>query len=236
MKKLLIISFYFPPTGVGGAIRIVKFTKYLPSFDIEPIILTTTEDTFGVKDYSLLNELPENLKIFRIPSFYIFNYMPKFKFLKLNQIIAFIGRNFIWPDSSIYWAKKVFIEACKIIENEKIDYILTTGGPFSVHLTGLDLKKKFPFIQWIADFRDEWTLNPFVKYGFFRRLYERKLEKRVMQKADKVITISNHIKDKYIRLYPFLMGKIKVIYNGFDEDDFKNYKKEYVKSDYLNIA
>lgn len=236
MKKLLIISFYFPPTGVGGAIRITKFTKYLPSFNIEPIVITTFEDTYGVKDFSLLKDLPENLKIFRVSAFYIFNYMSKFKFLKLNQIVSFIGKNFIWPDAAIYWAKKASIKASNIIENEKINYLLTTGGPFSTHLIGLYLKEKFPKIHWIADFRDEWSLNPFVKYGFFRRLYETRLEKKVMQKADKVITVSNYIKDKYIKLYPFLKEKISVIYNGFDEVDFDNYKKEYVKSNVLNIG
>lgn len=234
MKKILFISFFFPPTGLAGAIRITKFVKYLPDFSIEPIVLTTTEDIYGSKDYSLLNDIPENITIVRVPAFYLPNLMPKFKFLKLNQVISFINKHFIWPDSSIHWAKKTFLKAKQLIEENmivnKIDTIITTGGPFSTHLVGLWLKKIYPDIYWISDFRDEWTTNPFVHYSFIRKYYERKLEEEVFKYSDKIITISKSMKDIFTRLYPSYYNKIELIYNGFDEDDFKNYSLKITKN------
>lgn len=234
MKKILFISFFFPPTGLAGAIRVTKFVKYLPDFSIEPIVLTATEDIYGSKDYSLLNDISETITIVRVPAFYLPNLMPKFKFLKLNQIISFVNSHFFWPDSSIHWAKKAFLKAIQIIEESKevnkIDTIITTGGPFSTHLIGLWLKKIYPDIYWISDFRDEWTTNPFVHYSFIRKYYEKKLEKKVFNYSDKIITISKSMKDIFKKLYPSSSDKIELIYNGFDEDDFKNYSVKTTKN------
>lgn len=223
MHKILIISFYFPPTGVGGAIRVSKFVKYFEEFGIEPIVITTTKNTYGTKDFSLLKDIPENIKVFRISSFYLPNLMPKFKILKINQIISFISRNFIWPDPAIHWSKKAFSKAKEIIRKENTKIILTTGGPFSTHLVGLLLKKNNPYIKWFADFRDEWTTNSFVKYGPIRKIYERNLEKNVFEHSDRIIAISSEMKKSFIKLYPNTKGKITVINNGYDEDDFKDY-------------
>ncbi len=223
MKKILFVSFYFPPTGVGGSIRSAKFVKYLPDFGIEPIVVTCSEKTYGVKDYSLLKGIPGNIRIERVSAFYLPDLMPKFKFLKLNQIISFIGRNFIWPDPAIYWAKKAFVRIKEILKKEKIDTIFTTGGPFSSHLIGLWLKKEFSSIFWIADFRDEWTSNPFMKYPIIRKLYEKKLEDNVFKNVDKVIVISQEMKKSFFLLHNLKEDKVAIIYNGFDEDDFKEY-------------
>jgi len=120
MEKILIITFYFPPTGLTGNIRTTKFIKYLPSFGIKPYIITTDENIYGSKDYSSLQDIPNEAMVFRVSSFYLMNYMIKFKFLKLNQIISFINSKLLWPDGSIFWVKKAFEKAKKIIEDENI--------------------------------------------------------------------------------------------------------------------
>ncbi len=222
MKQILFISFYFPPTGIIGAIRSVKFVKYLQEFKVNPIILTCEEKTYGAKDFSLLNDIPKDVKIIRVPAFYMPNLIPRFKFLKINQIISFLSRNFFWPDPSIYWAKKAFLRSQELILQENIDTIFTTGGPFSSHLIGIWLKSIFPKIFWIADFRDEWTSNPFIKYMPLRKIYEKSLEKKVFYLADKIISISKEMKKSFIKFYPFSSTKIEIIYNGFDESDYKN--------------
>ncbi|MBP8990872.1 MAG: hypothetical protein KBG82_02720, partial [Spirochaetes bacterium] len=102
MNKILIVSFFYPPTGVTGSLRILKFTKYLPDFGYKPFVLTTSLNTHGRKDYSLLNEIDSNVVIKRVDAFYLKNYMSKLKFLKLNQILSFIDKYFFWPDGSIF--------------------------------------------------------------------------------------------------------------------------------------
>lgn len=225
MKKILIISFYFPPTGLTGNIRITKFVKYLPSFGIEPFIITADENIYGAKDYSSLHDIPIEAKIYRVSSFYLMNYMEKFKFLKMNQIISFINARFFWPDGSIFWAKKAFENAIKIIEDENIDTILTSGPPFSNHLVGLWIKNCYK-IKWIADFRDEWTTNPYASYFFIRKLYESNLQSKVLSNVDSIICISEEMKRSFLSFYPKIKNKISIISNGYDEEDFTNYQNK----------
>ncbi len=130
MKKVLIISFFYPPTGVTGSLRILKFTKYLPDFGYKPFVLTTSLKTYGSKDYSLLNEIDSNVTVNRVDAFYLKNHMSKLKFLKLNQILSFIDKYFFWPDGSIFWAKKAYKVAREIILTENIKLIYTTGVLF----------------------------------------------------------------------------------------------------------
>lgn len=256
MKKILIISFYFPPTGLTGNIRITKFVKYLPTFGITPYIITADENIYGAKDYSSLQDIPIDAKVYRVSSFYLMNYMEKFKFLKMNQIISFINARFFWPDGSIFWAKKAFKNAIKIIEDENIDTILTSGPPFSNHLVGLWIKKWYQNektnnetklknklntnekivlnnysknnnkIKWIADFRDEWTTNPYTQYYFIRRLYESSLQGKVLSNADSIICISEEMKKSFLSFYPEIKSKISIISNGYDEEDFTNYQNK----------
>jgi len=224
MKKVIIISFFYPPTGVTGSLRILKFTKYLPDFGYKPFVLTTSLKTYGSKDYSLLNEIDSNVVIKRVDAFYLKNYMSKLKFLNLNQILSFIDKYFFWPDGSIFWAKKAFKEARKLILTEDIKLVYTTGGPFSTHLIGLKLKKEFPQIKWVAEFRDEWTSNPMLKYFYIRLIYEKNLEKAVIKNSDHIVAISEIMKEFFINYHKLDEDKISIIYNGYDEEDFSSYR------------
>jgi len=235
MKKILIISFYFPPTGLTGNIRITKFVKYLPTFGINTYIITADENIYGAKDYSSLQDIPIDAKVYRVSSFYLMNYMEKFKFLKMNQIISFINARFFWPDGSIFWAKKAFKEARKLILTEDIKLVYTTGGPFSTHLIGLKLKKEFPQIKWVAEFRDEWTSNPMLKYFYIRLIYEKNLEKAVIKNSDHIVAISEIMKEFFINYHKLDEDKISVIYNGYDEEDFSSYRLTKNDTDKLKI-
>ena len=224
MKKVLIISFFYPPTGVTGSLRILKFTKYLPDFGYKPFVLTTSLKTYGKKDYSFLNEIDSNVTVNRVDAFYLKNYISKLKFLKLNQILSFIDKYFFWPDGSIFWAKKAFKVAREIILIENIKLIYTTGGPFSTHLVGLRLKKEFPQIKWVAEFRDEWTSNPIHKTRFLRLYYEKNLERKFISNSDHIVVISETMKEFFIKYHKLDKDKISAIYNGYDEQDFNLYK------------
>jgi len=223
MNKILIVSFFYPPTGVTGSLRILKFTKYLPDFGYKPFVLTTSLKTYGKKDYSFLNEIDSNVTVNRVDAFYLKNYISKLKFLKLNQILSFIDRYFFWPDGSIFWAKKSYKVARKIILTENIKLVYTTGGPFSTHLVGLRLKKEFPQIKWVTEFRDEWTSNPMSKYFYIRLIYEKNLEKAVMKNSDHIIAISETMKKFFKKYHKLSEDTISTIYNGYDEEDFSSY-------------
>lgn len=240
LKKIIILSFIFPPLAGGGVQRTLKFVKYLPQYGYTSYVITTEKSTYGSKDYSLLEEIPDDLKIFRIKSFYLMNLMPKFKLFKINQIISFIHRKCIFPDGSLFWVNKAKIFAEELMLKEKINIIYTTGGPFSTHLAGLYLKLKYPEIKWVADFRDEWTTNPHVKRFFLRRIIEQNMEFKVIENADKIITITDimakNIIDNYLKISKNkkrkintnnIIDKFRVISNGYDEEDFKDIKVSF---------
>ncbi|NLJ05526.1 MAG: glycosyltransferase family 4 protein, partial [Exilispira sp.] len=151
-------------------------------------------------------------------------YMSKLKFLKLNQILSFIDKYFFWPDGSIFWANKAYKVAKEIILTEDIKLVYTTGGPFSTHLIGLKLKKEFPQIKWVAEFRDEWTSNPIHKTRFLRLYYEKHLERKFINNSDRIVVISETMKEFFINYHKLDEDKITVIYNGYDEEDFSSYR------------
>ena len=174
MKKVLIITYYWPPSGGSGVQRWMYFAKYLPNFGVEPFVLTVNPVFASYKfiDESFLKKT-ESIRVFKTASSEPFNIYSKLigksKMEAIPQGFAgesnpgilqkfsrFVRGNFFIPDARKGWVKFAFNEAEKIIVREKIDLIITTGPPHSSHLIGLRLKKKFD-IKWIADLRDPWT-------------------------------------------------------------------------------
>lgn len=252
MEKVLIITYYWPPSGGAGVQRILKFVKYLPGYGIKPYIITVNEDkaSYPVIDNSLSSDIPEEAVIIRTDTFEPYDLYSKILRKKsiptgfsnesepgMVQIISrFIRGNFFIPDARIGWGKFAIGEAVKIIENEKINTIITTSPPHSVQVTGLKLKEKFRHIRWIADLRDPWTdiyyYNEFSHLPFARKK-DLLLEKKVLENADEIITVSKSLRELFLKKSEKINPeKIKVIHNGFDEDDFKknviNDKKGFI--------
>lgn len=224
MRKVLFIAYYCPPFGGGGVPRSMKFIKYLPDFSWEPVVITARENAPGMKDFSLLNEIPDNIKIYRefaITPFFFFRVLKK---IGLSRLRKYLEEHWCIPDKLAGWAFFAFYRAKKIIKEEKIDVIYTTSPPHSSHLIGLRLKKIFPAVPWIADFRDAWCENPFrtVKKNQLRNRIEEKWEKKVMQQADNIIFNTHSSLDIHKQKYDaILSNKSFVIPNGFDPADFK---------------
>jgi glycosyltransferase involved in cell wall biosynthesis len=238
MNKVLIITYYWPPGSGAGVQRWLKFSKYLPSFGWDPVILTIDPDyaSYPALDNSILSEIPADLTIHKTRATDYFRFYKKDK-TKIpsagfagnddnsfkGKILRFIRGNFFIPDPRKGWNKFAFRKACNIIENEGIKHIITTSPPHSTQLIGLKLKKRFPGIKWIADLRDPWT--DIYYYSQFYPTYisgsiDRRYEKLVLKSADKIITVGNSLKDIFSAKIPGVEEKIKVITNGFDEDDF----------------
>ena len=242
MDKVLIITYYWPPSGGAGVQRWLKFSKYLLEFGWEPIILTVDPEyaAYPVTDFSLKEDLPSSVKVYSTPATNYFNIYKKDKSkipsagfansvdntLK-GKILRFIRGNFFLPDPRKGWNKYAFKKACELIETEEIRYIITTSPPHSTQLIGLKIKKKYPYMRWIADLRDPWTDIYYYKQfypTFISKRIDLRMEKSVLKKADKIITVGASLKTLFSSKVEGIENKTEVIPNGFDEDDFDNLK------------
>jgi glycosyltransferase involved in cell wall biosynthesis len=236
MNRVLIITYYWPPSGGAGVQRWLKFSKYLPQFGWEPVILTVDPRfaSYPAIDHSLEMEIPSELNVHKTKAtdwFRIYgkSRVPSAGFAKNSdntfrgKVSRFIRGNFFIPDPRRGWNKFAFREACEIIEKENICHIITTSPPHSTQLIGLKLKKKFPSIKWIADLRDPWT--DIYYYGkFYPSLLSRKQDKHyersVLNKSDEIITVGQTLKNSFLLAGKIHENKITVITNGFDESDY----------------
>ena len=216
MAKVLMIAYEAPPVGGSGVQRTSKFAKYLPRFDWKPVIFTR-DDNVALKDLSLLGDIEESLVV-RTKA-HDYSQWPG----KLSLVGKAIIKLFLIPDGSIVWKKRSVKLACETVINEGIDLIYSTSTPYSDHLLGLELKRKFPSIPWVVDFRDEWTMNPYTldnPHNFIRRSMEKKMEREVVENADAIVINTPIMRKHFIEMYPFIEEKSYVIPNGFDSEDF----------------
>jgi len=237
--RVLIITYYWPPSGGAGVQRWLKFTKYLPEFGWEPIILTVDPEyaAYPVTDYSLSDELPASVKVYRTPATDYFSIYKKDKSkiptagfansvdntLK-GKILRFIRGNFFIPDPRRGWNKYAFKKAGEIIETEGIKHVITTSPPHSTQLIGLKIKKKYPEIRWIADLRDPWTDIYYYQQFYptiISKIIDSGLEKSVLKKANRRLTVGPSLKTSFSLKVKRIADKIEVITNGYDEADFK---------------
>jgi glycosyltransferase involved in cell wall biosynthesis len=238
MNKVLIVTYYWPPSGGAGVQRWLKFSKYLPDFGWDPVILTVDPEyaAYPVTDFSLNADLPSTLKVYATRATNYFSIYKKdtskiptagfangvdnsFK----GIVLRFIRGNFFLPDPRKGWNKHAFKKACELIETEGIRNIITTSPPHSTQLIGIKIKKRYPTVNWIADLRDPWTDIYYYKQFYptiISRWIDRKYEERVLRKADKIITVGSSLKNLFSLKVREAESKIYVITNGYDEDDF----------------
>lgn len=231
-KRVLMVANQFPPMGGSGVQRSVKFAKYLPEYEWEPVVFTR-ESNKGLIDKSLLNDIPKDLKVIRTKP-YDLNELKK----PFNLIGKFISRKLLIPDGDKIWYEKNKDILLNYVKKNDFDVIYTTSYPYSDHLLGLYVKKHMPDLPWVVDFRDEWCNNPYILdmgYSDRRMKKERIMEKEVISNCDYFITntplmLKNFLKDYDIKEKSF------VIPNGYDRDDFDDINKDYVKKDKLIIT
>ena len=218
MKKVLIIAHQFPPIGGSGVQRTLKFVKYLRSFDYEPIVLTRDTSQAELKDETLLSDIPPGIKIIRTRAY---------DFASLPGVLKYAGKiinKLLIPDSEVVWQQAARFKALEVLKTNDIDVIYTTSAPYSDHLLGLYLKKHFPLVPLVCDFRDEWTNNPYHVRKMLRAKIERNQEKKVLMTADCLITNTPVMLANFLRDNPETKDKFYVIPNGYDDDDFANIK------------
>ena len=247
MKKVLIISYYWPPSGGSGVQRWLKFVKYFREFGIEPIVLTIDPAfaTFPNHDYSLLEEIPEGIEIHTTQASSPFELYKKVrkkdapqagfsgekKTGLVDKAMRFIRGNFFIPDARIGWNKFALEKAKELIQFHNIDRIVTTSPPHSTQLIGLELKRMFN-LHWLADLRDPWTeiyYNQELFRTSFAKKKDYKLEQLCLKNADKIVVVSEDIKRHFGANRKEILEKIHVIPNGFDEADFLKVKSEELR-------
>jgi len=242
-NKVLIITYYWPPSGGSGVQRWLKFVKYLPQFGWEPFVFTPENPSFEVRDDSLLKDVPVEAEIIHFPiwePYNLFNTLSSV-FGKKNisqvdrvvtgkknlfqRITGWIRGNLFVPDARIFWVKPSVTILTDLLTSNKINTIITTGPPHSLHLIGLKLKKKNPSLKWIVDLRDPWSEWDFLdtlSLSSRARNRHKKLEKEILSMADQVITIAPY----HVSRFEALGGrKVELITNGYDEDDFKGIER-----------
>lgn len=238
-KKVLIITYYWPPSGGAGVQRWVKFCKYLPEFDIEPIVLTVKNGTYPLIDETLTAQIPEQLQVYRsriLEPYSIFGRLigksskevstPANAFTTENEgllkkIGVWIRANLFIPDARRGWVPFAVKKATELIEAHNIQTIITTGPPNSTHLIGSKLKEKNPDLKWIMDMRDPWTkifFNETIPRTSLATRIDERLEKKALSLADEVIVVSKGM----AKLHRAIKERTyRVIPNGFDHTDFQ---------------
>ncbi|WP_430408942.1 glycosyltransferase family 4 protein [Kordia sp.] len=234
-KKVLIISYYWPPAGGPGVQRWLKFVKYLRNFDIEPVVYIPKNPNYPIVDASFSDEIPEDITILKKSIFEPYSVATIFSKKKtkkiskgiiakgrqtfIEKLLLYIRGNFFIPDARKYWIKPSVKFLKKYLEEENIDSIVTTGPPHSLHLIGLSLRKELD-IKWLADFRDPWTTIGYhssLKLTDKSQQKHKELEAEVLQTADIIVTTSFTTKEEFSKL---TTQPIEVITNGYDIEKY----------------
>ncbi|MEI7595141.1 MAG: glycosyl transferase family 1 [Bacteroidota bacterium] len=236
MKKVLIITYYWPPSGGAGVQRWLKFVKYFRDFGWEPIVYTPLNGEFPVIDLSLEKDIPSGIKVIKHPIWEPYSFYKKFtgqkKSSKINhgflsenkkpkfseKISVWLRGNFFIPDARVFWVKPSIKFLTKYLTENPVDAIVSSGPPHSMHLIANNLKQKF-HVKWIADFRDPWTEIDFYKDLMLSNWADkkhRKLEHEILTNADEVVVIGNTMAEGFKNI---VNREYQVITNGYDESD-----------------
>lgn len=237
-KKVLIITYYWPPAGGPGVQRWLKFVKYLPEFNIQPIVYVPENPTYPIIDNNLVSEVSGETIILKkkiLEPYQLAAYFSKNKTSKisagiipnnkkqtfLERFLLTIRGNLFIPDARFLWINPSIKYLENYILDNQIEIIVTSGPPHSLHLIGLKLKQKLD-LRWIADFRDPWTTIGYhkeLKLSNYAKKRHQFLEKKVLNSADQIIVTSKTTKKDFEKI---TQKPIEIITNGFDFEKIEN--------------
>jgi glycosyltransferase involved in cell wall biosynthesis len=242
MKRILIVTYYWPPSGGAGVQRWVKLSKYFAQQGIIPYIVTVdpAKASYALKDATLEQDISPEVRIVKTSTrepygiyktltgkkdipFGGFANEEKEKLRFSQRVSRFIRGNLFLPDARRGWNRFAYKACCELIEREKIDAVITTSPPHSTQLVGLKLKRKYK-LPWLVDLRDPWTgiyyYDKLLLTDFSKRR-DTRMEREVLENSDAVVTVSDAISRSLLAKSPSLQAdKFHVVPNGFDTDDF----------------
>jgi hypothetical protein len=243
MEKVLIITYYWPPSGGAGVQRWLKFTKYLPEFGFEPHVLIPENATYPQLDESLAKDVSPAIKIIKAPIWEPYEWYSKITGVDKRKAVQssslqnikggwkskmalWIRSNFFIPDARMFWIKPASKVAIDYIKKNDIKLVISTGPPHTAHMIGLKVKQALPEVKWVADFRDPWTNIDYyselslTKWGDTRH---HKMEKKVVTTADAILCVGFTWGEE---LKAIGNPNMEVITNGYDEMDFNRSEVE----------
>ncbi len=250
-KKILIITYYWPPAGGPGVQRWLKFAKYLPEFGWKPVIYTPENPSYPLIDESLMKDIPQNIEIIRTKIWEPYQLAERLnksnKKFKAGQfdvgnnqswksrLSIWVRGNFFIPDARVFWVKPSIRFLEHYLKENKIDVVVTSGPPHSLHLIGLGLKKKLPGLKWIADFRDPWTEISYYKHLKLTKSSDTKhraLESAVFKNADITLATSYTDAENFRKAGAHAI----CITNGFDESDSQKTVKAQIQNKAFTLS
>ena len=239
LRKVLIITYYWPPSGGAGVQRWLKFVKYLRSFGWEPVIYTPSNPEFPSIDESLAKDIPEGIEVIRTPIWEPYHFYKKLVGAGENERInagflsekkrpgmaerfsIWLRGNFFIPDARKFWIKPSVKFLTNYLKANKVDVMVSTGPPHTMHMIALGVKRKTG-LPWLADFRDPWTNIDFYHELMLTRWADRKHHRQelsVLKNANEVVVISRSMKTDFLKIYD---RNYTLITNGFDAEDVAN--------------
>lgn len=243
-KRVLIVTYYWPPTGGSGVQRWVKFAKYLPAEGWQPVIYTPENPEQLAVDKSLLGDIPQEAEVIKTKIWEPYEAYRKLtgkgakkaparevnpinaqKKSLPSRIALWARGNLFIPDPRIFWVKPSVKFLSEYLKDHPVDAIVTSGPPQSMHLIGRDLRRSLlkqgrQAPRWIVDFRDPWTEMFYFKHLGLTRASEkkhRKMEQSVLDECDAIISVTPLVQKDF---QAATKTPVHLITNGFDEDDF----------------
>lgn len=255
MKKLLIITYYWPPSGGAGVQRWLRLSKYMSKQGVEVHVLTVNPEkaSYSVIDERLNEDVGRDVIVHKTDTFEPLNYyarlvgksnVPTSGFSNVGKIgfktkvAAFIRSNFFIPDPRKGWAKYAYKKAIELIEQNGINHIVTSSPPHSVQMIGLRLKKRFGHkIKWTADLRDPWTdiyYYNLLNHSFISKRIDAKYEREVVEQCDVLLTLGETFKNTFLsKTTRSIEDKVVLIPNGYDPKNFEHVKQSEPEKAYV---
>lgn len=249
MKKVLLVSYQYPPIAGGGVPRPLKMSKYLPHYGWETVVLTVDPQYHVSLDQTLLKQIPEGISVYRAKEWNPYQQLNRLRsstnhstsgngehaekrkvsmLAKMKSAIFHLLKKLknviLIPDDHRFWIPAAVRLGQKAIKEHEIAVIFSTSGPYSSHLVAQKLAKKMG-LPWIADFRDPWTQNMHRPGIAWRERIEERMERRVMEGATAITTVTQTFANNFLTKYPNIR-RIEVIHNGYDPEDFQHVEEK----------
>lgn len=236
-RRVLIVVYYWPPLAGSGVQRWLKFSKHFVDQNVQPVIVTPANPYYPLRDESLLKDIPEEVEVMRYPIVEPYKWAERLtgkpvdntgkvkygeqeKLSWKQRLMSYVRGRFFIPDPRVLWVRPTVKKLGKYLDDHPVDAVITSGPPHSLHLIGLRLKKHFPDLKWIADFRDPMSQLDFMKAfgveGDLLKKYQ-SIEQEILAAADVITGTSPSM---HQLLQPFDKEKYRCVTNGFDADDF----------------
>ncbi len=239
MKKLLIITYYWPPSGGAGVQRCLKFVKYLRDFGWEPVVYTAANAHYPMLDESLQKDVAKDIEIVKGPIWEPYNWYRRVLGMKkeekvqagfleesdkkrsrIKEMAVWIRGNLFIPDARCFWIGPSVRLLKNYLKEFPVDAIMSSGPPHTTHIIARNVKRATG-LPWLADFRDPWTDIDFydqLKLSKWADRKHRRMEQTVLKEADQLLTVSNFCAKDFVKLGA---DNFAVITNGYDTADFE---------------